>query len=134
MALHIVITAFSIATALASGFAAWFWSKSSLQDTNIVEETQASISDAQELHILDAKVGIGAFFPFTLERSEGKNVPTGRRGRTSAAMVGGRSDGRVQVTNAHYRLARRRCLPERPEKASSLGRPPERHEVDKGCA
>lgn len=58
MTLHIVITAFSIATALASGFAAWFWFKSSLQDPKIVEETQASISDAQELHILNAKVGI----------------------------------------------------------------------------
>jgi hypothetical protein len=41
MTLHIVITAFSIATALASGFAAWFWFKSSLQDPEIVEETQA---------------------------------------------------------------------------------------------
>ena len=58
MTLRIAFTAFSIATALASGFAAWFWFKSSLQDPEIVEESQASISDAQELHILDAKVGI----------------------------------------------------------------------------
>lgn len=58
MTLHIAITASSIATALASGFAALFWFKSSVKDPEIVEETQASISDAQELHILDAKVGI----------------------------------------------------------------------------
>lgn len=58
MTLHIAITAFSVATVLASGLAAWFWFKSSLQDPVIVEETQASISDAQELHTLDAKVGI----------------------------------------------------------------------------
>jgi len=31
-------------------------------------------------------------------------------------------------------LARRRRLPEWPEKARSLGRPPERREVDKGRA
>jgi hypothetical protein len=58
MTQHIVITAFSIAAALASGFAAWFWFKSSLQGAEIVEGTQAPISGAQELHILDAKVGI----------------------------------------------------------------------------
>jgi hypothetical protein len=49
-------------------------------------------------------------------------------------MVGGRSGGRVQVTNAHYRLARRRRLPERPEKARPLGRPPEWHEVEQDRA
>jgi hypothetical protein len=49
-------------------------------------------------------------------------------------MAGGRSGGRVQVPNTHDRLARRRRLPERPEKARSMGRPPERHEVDKGRA
>jgi hypothetical protein len=47
-------------------------------------------------------------------------------------MVGGRRGWRVQVPNTHYRLARRRRLPERPEEARSLSRPPERHEVDNG--
>jgi hypothetical protein len=49
-------------------------------------------------------------------------------------MVGGRSGGRVQVPNTLDRLARRRRLLERPEKARTMGRPPERHEVDKGRA
>jgi hypothetical protein len=106
-----VITAFSIATALASGFAAWFWFKSSLQDPKIVEETQASISDAQELHILDAKVGIGAFFLSSWSEAKEKThsqADEGERGRRwwKAGAVGAPSDKRVLLFGAQAALAR----------------------------
>jgi hypothetical protein len=58
MIIRILSSAFGLATAIASGFAAYYWFLSSKVETEQVDETQASISDAQELHILDAKVGL----------------------------------------------------------------------------
>jgi hypothetical protein len=64
-----------------------------------------------------------------------KAQPTKSTGRTTGGNEGSDGgspeEGRVQVTNTHYRLARRRRLPERTEKARLVGRPSERLEVKK---
>lgn len=58
MILHILSTTFGLATAIASGFAAYYWLLSSKVDPQVLEPTTASISDAPEMHILDAQVGL----------------------------------------------------------------------------
>jgi len=58
MIIRILSTALGMATAVASGFAAYYWFLSSKVESEKLEETTASISDAKELHILDAKVGL----------------------------------------------------------------------------
>jgi hypothetical protein len=64
-----------------------------------------------------------------------KAQPTKSTGRTTGGNEGSDGgspeEGRVQVTNTHHRLARRRRLPERTEKARLVGRPSERLEVKK---
>ena len=79
--------------------------------------------------------------PDTAQRDKKRSA--GGQGRTSRATVrvgaprtGLRPCGEKpwwawQVPNTHDRLARGQRLPERPEKAHSLGRPPERREVGK---
>ena len=58
MITHILPTVFALATAGASGFAAWFWFASSKVDPEQVEETEASINDYPEMHIMEAKAGV----------------------------------------------------------------------------
>lgn len=55
---HILCTVFALATAGASGVAAWFWFASSKVNPEEVEETEASINDYPEMHIMEAKVGV----------------------------------------------------------------------------
>jgi len=58
MTTHFLSISFALATAGASGVAAWFWFASSKVDPEEVEETEASINDYPEMHIMEAKVGV----------------------------------------------------------------------------
>jgi len=56
---HLAISVLALATAVCSGFAAWYWWCSSRQKVIENEPLNPSIGDNPELHILTAQVDIG---------------------------------------------------------------------------
>jgi len=56
--LHLLAAVAALATAICSGFAAWYWYESSQQDAVLVESPTPSIDDAPQVHQLSTQVNV----------------------------------------------------------------------------